>query len=72
MKLDSKIVGIRSDHRTEFDSVRVEKFCAENGISHNFSTPRTPRQNGGVERKNRTLVDIARTMLIDALLSKSF
>ena len=39
-------------------------FCTTNGIDHNLSAPRTPQQNGVVERKNRTLEDIARTMLI--------
>ena len=39
-------------------------YCNEHGISHNFSTPRTPQQNGVVERKNRTLEEMARTMLI--------
>ena len=38
-------------------------FCNENGISHNFSSPRTPKKNGAVERKNRTLVEMSRTML---------
>ena len=38
-------------------------FCIENGISHTFSSPRTPQQNGVVERKNRTLVEMDRTML---------
>ena len=38
-------------------------FCNENGISHTFSSHRNPQQNGVVERKNRTLVEMARTML---------
>ena len=38
-------------------------------IKHEFSSPYTPQQNGVVERKNRTLLDMARTML-DALLLK--
>ena len=38
-------------------------FCEENGIKHELSCPRTPQQNGVVERKNRTLQEMARTML---------
>ena len=44
----------------------------ENGTSHNFSAPRTPQQNGVVERKNRTLVNIARTMIIESNLPQRF
>jgi hypothetical protein len=40
----------------------VEEFLEEEGIKHEFSAPYTPQQNGVVERKNRTLIDIARTM----------
>jgi len=42
----------------------------KNGIFHNFSSPRRPRQNGVVQRKNRTLQEIARTMLCENLLPK--
>jgi transposase InsO family protein len=41
----------------------VEEYLEEEGIKHEFSAPYTPQQNGVVERKNRTLIDMARTML---------
>jgi hypothetical protein len=41
----------------------VEEFLDEGGIKHEFSTPYAPQQNGIVERKNQTLIDMARTML---------
>nr|KYP31713.1 Retrovirus-related Pol polyprotein from transposon TNT 1-94 [Cajanus cajan] len=44
----------------------------EHGINHNFSTPRTPQQNGVVERKNRSLEELARTMLNETKLPKYF
>ena len=47
-------------------------FCNENGISHNFSSPRTPQQNGVVERKNRTLQEMARTMLCENSVPRHF
>src|SRR5262249_21872120 len=47
-------------------------FCDDNGISHQFSAPRTPQQNGVVERKNRTLIDMARTMLCESNLPRYF
>ena len=60
---DFCISSIRSDHRTEYENELFKTFCNENGISHTFSSPRTPQQNGVVERKNRTLVEMARTIL---------
>jgi transposase InsO family protein len=42
---------------------KSEGFLEEEGIKHEFSSPYTPQQNGVVERKNRTLLDMARTML---------
>ena len=69
---DLTLVNIRSDHGTEFENQFFEKFCEENGIGHNFSVPRTPQQNGVVERKNRTLEEMARTMLCEGNLPKYF
>ncbi|KAK0588753.1 hypothetical protein LWI29_005016 [Acer saccharum] len=58
-----KICRIRSDHGTEFENVKFSVFCDGLGISHEFSAPRTPQQNGVVERKNRVLQEMARVML---------
>jgi transposase InsO family protein len=58
-----RIEKIRSDNGTEFKNSQIEGFLKEEGIKHEFSSPYTPQQNGVVERKNRTLVDMARTML---------
>jgi hypothetical protein len=58
-----RIKKIRSDNRTEFKNSQIEGFLKEDGIKHEFSSPYTPQQNGVVERKNRTLLDMARTML---------
>ena len=57
------ISSIISDHGTKFENEFFKIFCNENGISHTFSSPRTPQQNRVVERKNRTLVEMARIML---------
>jgi transposase InsO family protein len=58
-----RIKEIRSDNWTEFKNFQIEGFLEEEGIKHEFSSPYTPQQNGVVERKNRTLLDLARTML---------
>jgi transposase InsO family protein len=57
-----RIKKIRSDNGTEFKNSQIEGFLEE-GIKHEFSSPYTPQQNGVVERKNITLLDMARTML---------
>ncbi|GJT66765.1 retrovirus-related pol polyprotein from transposon TNT 1-94 [Tanacetum coccineum] len=63
----------RTDHGREFDNeVQFGEFCNANGITHNFSAPRTPQSNGVVERKNRTLQEMSRTMLNEQSLPQKF
>ncbi|CAM8889644.1 unnamed protein product [Rhodiola kirilowii] len=71
-KFSLKVKSIRSDHGTEFENGQFTDFCSDQGIDHNFSAPRTPQRNGVVERKNRTLEDMTRTMLIESRLARSF
>ncbi|XP_070004735.1 uncharacterized protein [Nicotiana sylvestris] len=71
-QLGNQLASIRSDHGTEFENAKFAEFCDENGIYHNFYAPRTPQQNGVVERKNMTLEDMARTMLLSSKLPQSF
>ena len=63
---------IRSDNGTKFKNSILNDFCTENGISRQFSAPRTPQQNGVVERKNQTLIEAARTMLRESRLLMYF
>ncbi|GJW64709.1 putative ribonuclease H-like domain-containing protein [Tanacetum coccineum] len=67
-QLNHKVKIIRSDHGTEFKNHAMNEFCAKKGIKREFSVARTPQQNGVAERKNRTLIEAARTMLADSLL----
>ncbi|KAI3758667.1 hypothetical protein L6452_06238 [Arctium lappa] len=69
---DCRVQRIRSDNGTEFKNSTIEAYLSTEGISQNFSAARTPQQNGVVERKNRTLVEAARTMLTASGLSISF
>jgi transposase InsO family protein len=62
-EFELKVKTIRSDNGFEFKNLQVEEFLEEEGIKREFSAPYTPQQNGVVERKNRTLIDMARTML---------
>ncbi|GJR31963.1 retrovirus-related pol polyprotein from transposon TNT 1-94 [Tanacetum coccineum] len=58
------VISVRTDQRThEVLNRTLNAFFKEEGIEHQTSTPRTPEQNGVVERRNRTLVEAARTML---------
>ena len=72
MKKGYSISSIRSDHGKEFENLGFNAFYGENGISHNFSAPRTPQQNGIVERKNRTLEEMARTMFVKTTYQNIF
>nr|GEW03467.1 putative ribonuclease H-like domain-containing protein [Tanacetum cinerariifolium] len=71
-QISLKVKVIRSDNGTEFKNSDLNQFCELKGIKRKFSVPRTPQQNGIAERKNKTLIEAARTMLADLLLSIPF
>ncbi|GJW25152.1 ribonuclease H-like domain-containing protein [Tanacetum coccineum] len=62
----------RCDNGTEFKNKEMNQFCERKGIKREFSVARTPQQNGVAERKNRTLIEAARTMLVDSKLPTTF
>ncbi|GJR89794.1 retrovirus-related pol polyprotein from transposon TNT 1-94 [Tanacetum coccineum] len=70
--LQAQIITVRTDRGTEFLNKTLHAYFKEEGIEHQTSTPRTPEQNGVVERRNRTLVEVARTMLSASKLPLSF
>ncbi|CAM8907435.1 unnamed protein product [Rhodiola kirilowii] len=57
------LLSIRSDHGREFENEKFARFCDEQDIVHQFSSPITPQQNGVVERRNRTVQEMTRVML---------
>jgi transposase InsO family protein len=61
-EFDAKVKKIRSDNGSKFKNTQVEDYLDQEGIKHEFSAPYIPQQNGVVERKNRTLIESARTM----------
>ncbi|GJW28646.1 putative ribonuclease H-like domain-containing protein [Tanacetum coccineum] len=71
-QLDHKVKVIRCDNGTEFKNSIMNQFCEMKGIKREFSVVRTPHQNGVAERKNRTLIEAARTMLVDSKLPTTF
>ncbi|KAJ9547364.1 hypothetical protein OSB04_019907 [Centaurea solstitialis] len=70
--LGRRVKKLRSDNGTEFRNAKLQSFLEDVGISHNFSAVRTPQQNGLVERKNRTLVEAARSMMAHSGVPQSF
>nr|GEW27833.1 integrase, catalytic region, zinc finger, CCHC-type, peptidase aspartic, catalytic [Tanacetum cinerariifolium] len=66
VRLKVPVRRIRTDNGTEFVNQTLCDDYDEVGISHETSVARSPKQNGVVERRNRTLIEAARTMLIYA------
>ncbi|KAK1607359.1 hypothetical protein QYE76_031032 [Lolium multiflorum] len=59
------IMAIRSDNGSEFKNYTLNDFLSDEGIRHQYSAAYTPQQNGVAERKNRTLMDMARSMMAE-------
>ncbi|GJR53863.1 uncharacterized mitochondrial protein-like protein [Tanacetum coccineum] len=70
--VDHKVKVIRCDNGTEFKNKEMNQFCEMKGILRQFSVARTPQQNGVAERRNKTLIEAARTMLADSKLPTTF
>ncbi|GKE06418.1 putative ribonuclease H-like domain-containing protein, partial [Tanacetum coccineum] len=71
-QINHKVKIIRCDNGTEFKNNDMNQFYRMKGIKREFSVSRTSQQNGVAERKNRTLIETARTMLADSLLPTTF
>nr|GEX86895.1 hypothetical protein [Tanacetum cinerariifolium] len=66
------VKNLKCDNGGEFRNKEMNDFCLQKGIKREFTNARTPQQNGVAERRNRTLIEAARTMLADAKLSVTF
>ncbi|GJV43984.1 putative ribonuclease H-like domain-containing protein [Tanacetum coccineum] len=71
-QLNHKVKVIRCDNETEFKNKEMNEFFRLKGVKREFSVARTLQQNGVTERKNRTLIEAARTMLANSLLPTVF
>nr|GEV05752.1 putative ribonuclease H-like domain-containing protein [Tanacetum cinerariifolium] len=71
-QLDCKVKVIRSDNGTKFKNSVMTQICDDKGIKREYSVARTPQQNRVAKRRNRTLIEAARTMLVDSKLPTTF
>nr|GEW04011.1 hypothetical protein [Tanacetum cinerariifolium] len=71
-KTKTKVKIIRCDKGTEFKNKEMNQFREKQGIKREFSVTRTPQQNKVAKRKNKTLIEAARTMLADSKLPTTF
>ncbi|GKC24264.1 putative ribonuclease H-like domain-containing protein, partial [Tanacetum coccineum] len=71
-QLNQKVKTIRCDNGTKFKNRDIIEFCGSKGIKREYSNARTLQQNGVAERKNITLIKVARTMLVDLFLPNTF
>jgi len=70
--LGFQVRNLRTDYGGEFTSKTLKDFCQANSVLHTFAGPYAPQQMGIVERMNRTLTQIARSMLIQSGCPKEF
>lgn len=63
---------LRSDSGLEYDNPEVEKVLRAFGMEQQLTARNSPAQNGLAERKNRTIVEGARAMMLDSNMSKGF
>lgn len=60
---EKEIKVLRTDRGGEFCSKQFSTYCEDTGIARHYTAPYTPQQNGVVERRNRTVVAMARSLL---------
>jgi transposase InsO family protein len=68
----NRLKEVRSNKGGEFMSSDFKEFCDKHGIKREYIIPRTPQQNGVVERKNRTMQQIARSMMNEKNIGQTY
>lgn len=69
---DNKIRTLRTDRGGEFMSKEFLTYCEDAGITRHFTSPYSPQQNGVVERRNRTVTEMARSFLKEMHMPSEF
>ena len=70
--MDDKIKALRNDRGREYLSDQFKQLCEEKGIIRQLTIPGTPQQNGVAKRRNRTLLDMVRSMMAQTNLPISY
>lgn len=71
-EIEIQLKCLRSDRGGEFASDEINLFCNDHSIKRQVFAPRTPQQNGIVERRNRSIMDCARTLMIEKKVPQTF
>jgi hypothetical protein len=71
-QIGKRLKEVRSDRGGEFMSRYFKEFCDEHGIKREYTIPRTPQQNGVVERQNRTVQEMARSMMNEKNIGQTY
>ena len=71
-QMERTIKTLRTDRGREYLSEQFKQLCENKGIRRQLTIPGTPQQNGVVERRNQTLLDMVRSMMAQANLPISF
>jgi len=71
-KIGISIRGLQTDRGGEFTLSKFFEFCATNGIHHQLTAAYTPQQNGVARRKNRTIMNMVRSLLTSRQVPKTF
>jgi hypothetical protein len=67
-----RLKAVRSDRGGEFSSWNFKEFCDKHGIKREYTIPRTPQQNGVVERQNRSVQQMARSMMNERNIPQTY
>lgn len=71
-EIELPIKCLRSDRGGEFNSIEFSDFCKQSGIKRQLTAVYTPQQNGVTERKNRSIMNMVRSMLSEKKIPKTF
>ncbi|MCI29596.1 hypothetical protein A2U01_0050805, partial [Trifolium medium] len=69
---DKSIKVLKTDGGGEYTSTDFENYCKEQGIIHEITAPYTPQHNGLAERRNKSILNMARSMVKQKQLPKRF
>jgi transposase InsO family protein len=67
-----RLKAVRSERGGDFMSRDFKEFCDEYGIKREYTIPRTPQQNGVVERQNRTVQEMAKSMMNEKNIGQTY